>query len=654
MPKKKKTLTTADAVETTLQGDSAPTSMVAAQENRKFKMHPDLLYSVIRNQAGSIGKAVLELVMNSIDAGATRVDITLTRHNLTVKDDGKGFTKQEQIDEFFETFGTPHTAEEDSKGVVYGRFRMGRGQIFAFSSNVWRSGPFQMSVDIKTKGLDYTLDKGLPVVQGCCIDGILYDPLSPSDLIYASNQLREQCRFTPAPVFLNGDRINEDVASVKWTEETSDAYIKIEPKSTRLSIYNLGVLVNQENASVNGVAGIVVSKKALEVNFARNDVIKSKCSVWKNLKPIFAKYVSEAVGNDKKQKLTDETRDYIAQQMLAWDGEQTKAEKLLEAKIFTDVSGKHWSLYGLVNCKVKAVTVAPEVSLMADRILQQDMAIVLDGEKFALRFNRKSLEDVLKHLTRNKEWLHHYNGLARNADSLKKRLVNYTLLAASFSEEHFPIGGNELGKIETVTLGAIREANSMFVNALTSSTNLEFARRNLHAMRSDTAYAYTDGVKNIYIHEKFLRGAEFGPGRGFAWAVQVGNILVHEYIHNFNSGVGHTHDAEFYETYHSATISAAHADAERFLFGKYVEVIGKKSAQLLRDMDREAAIEDVHAKLKSKMLVVPAPLPVIEQAVTPKPKRKAKVAPVEISTPVYDRTPVPDIEIVDGFVLTAA
>lgn len=652
MPKKKKTISTADAVETTLQGDSAPASMVAAQENRKFKMHPDLLYSVIRNQAGSIGKAVLELVMNSIDAGASRVDITLTRHNLTVKDDGNGFTKQEQIDEFFETFGTPHTAEEDSKGVVYGRFRMGRGQIFAFSSNVWRSGPFQMSVDIKTKGLDYTLDKGLPVAHGCCIDGTLYDPLSPSDLIYATNQLREQCRFTPAPVFLNGERINEDVASVKWTEETSDAYIKIEPKSTRLSIYNLGVLVNHENALENGVAGIVVSKKALEVNFARNDVIKAKCPVWKGLKPIFAKYVSQAVGNEKKQRLTDETRDYLAQQMLAWDGDHTGAE-LLNAKIFTDVSGKHWSLYGLVNSKVKTVTVAPEVSHRADKIQQQDLAIVLDGEKFGLRFNRKSLQEVLNHLTR-KKWLHLYDGLARNAEWLKKKLADYELLASSFSEEHFPIGGNELGKIETVTLEAIREAHSMFVIALTKSTNLEFARRNLHAMRSDTAYAYTDGGKNIYIHEKFLRGAEFGPGRGFAWAVQVGNILVHEYIHNFNSGIGHTHDAEFYETYHNATISAAHADAVRFLFGIYVHMISKKSAQLLRDMDREAAMEDVHAKLNSKMLVVPAPLPVIEQAVTPKPKRKAKVAPVTISTPVYDRTPVPDIEIVDGFVLTAA
>ncbi len=80
-------------------------------ETRKFSMHPDLLYSVIKNQAGSIGKAILELVMNSIDAGATRVDITLDRRTVKVADDGKGFTSRQEIDEFFETFGNTAPGE---------------------------------------------------------------------------------------------------------------------------------------------------------------------------------------------------------------------------------------------------------------------------------------------------------------------------------------------------------------------------------------------------------------------------------------------------------------------------------------------------------------------------------------------------------------
>lgn len=135
--------------------------------------------------------------------------------------------------------------------------------------------------DVEGKGLDYTPETGLEPVKGCSIEGDIYEDivLSPSELIQTSNQLREQCRFTPALVYLNGERINEDVAAVKWTEATEDAFIKVDSKSNRLSIYNLGVLVNHEYASVNGVGGIVASKKALEVNFARNDVIKGKCPV---------------------------------------------------------------------------------------------------------------------------------------------------------------------------------------------------------------------------------------------------------------------------------------------------------------------------------------------------------------------------------------
>ncbi len=237
---------------------STQTTTAAVAENRKFKMHPDLLYSVIRNQAGSIGKAILELVMNSIDAGAHRVDITLDRHNVCVRDDGNGFTEQGADRRFLRNLRhTAHSRRRFSRRCVRSIQDGTRSDLWPVAANIWRSGPFQMTVDIQKKGLDYTLDKGLPFVQGCIIDGTLYDTLAPSDLIYATNHLREQCRFTPVPVYLNCERINEDVDKVKWTEETEDAYIKIEGKSNRLSLYNLGVLVNHEYTSVNGVGGIV-------------------------------------------------------------------------------------------------------------------------------------------------------------------------------------------------------------------------------------------------------------------------------------------------------------------------------------------------------------------------------------------------------------
>ena len=39
-------------------------------ETRRFKPHPQLLLDVIQRQAGTLGKAVLEAVMNAVDAKA--------------------------------------------------------------------------------------------------------------------------------------------------------------------------------------------------------------------------------------------------------------------------------------------------------------------------------------------------------------------------------------------------------------------------------------------------------------------------------------------------------------------------------------------------------------------------------------------------------
>jgi hypothetical protein len=122
-------------------------------EQRQLTVHPAILYSIIKSQAGSLSKALLEAVMNAVDAGATKCSIKLDSSSFEVKDNGKGFSSRQEILDFFETFGTPHT-EGDAR---YGKFRMGRGQMFSFGINTWQTGHFTMVVDIKGKGLDYSL-----------------------------------------------------------------------------------------------------------------------------------------------------------------------------------------------------------------------------------------------------------------------------------------------------------------------------------------------------------------------------------------------------------------------------------------------------------------------------------------------------------------
>ncbi len=230
--------------------------MQKQQERREFRLHKDILWSIIQSQAGTLQKAVLELVMNSIDAGSSEVRIAFSGKRVEVSDDGKGFASRQEIEDFFETFGTPHK-EGDAR---YGKFRMGRGQIMAFSRNRWRSGCFQMAVDIKDMGLEYDLAELTESAPGCRIEADLYTPLSPSETIRTNDSLREQCKYAPIPVYLNNERISLDLTREKWTHEDDDAYYLIRPNSSRLDVYNLGVHVTGYPSGVSGIGGVFVSE----------------------------------------------------------------------------------------------------------------------------------------------------------------------------------------------------------------------------------------------------------------------------------------------------------------------------------------------------------------------------------------------------------
>ncbi|MDA8382828.1 MAG: ATP-binding protein, partial [Betaproteobacteria bacterium] len=105
---------------------SASARRAVNAENRQFRMHPHLLYDVIKQQAGSFSKALMEAVQNAIDAGSTQVSVNFDGARFDIEDDGRGFADRRSIEEFFETFGTPHTESSD-EAPRYGRFRMGRG-----------------------------------------------------------------------------------------------------------------------------------------------------------------------------------------------------------------------------------------------------------------------------------------------------------------------------------------------------------------------------------------------------------------------------------------------------------------------------------------------------------------------------------------------
>jgi hypothetical protein len=263
------------------------TKVQAQAEQRKFTIDPSIIYHIISAQAGTLGKALLECVMNSIDAGATRVNITLEPDTVIIQDDGQGFRSRQEIEQWFEVFGFPHN-ERGSNGNlerVYGQFGVGRGQLWSFASTQWRTNEFLMDVDIKTRGLVYELQTDLTSVPGLTITGKFYEVQAPSALGATERELVELAAYAQIPVSVNGRQINKLPSELKWPYETNEAWIRLK-ESGDLWVYNLGVLVRKFPAHHLGSGGTVVTKPKVELqlNMARNDILVAKCPVWKNIR----------------------------------------------------------------------------------------------------------------------------------------------------------------------------------------------------------------------------------------------------------------------------------------------------------------------------------------------------------------------------------
>lgn len=522
------------------------------KERREFRMHKDMLWSVIKSQAGTFDKAVLELLMNAVDAGATEVCVEFDGKTFSVQDDGKGFAGREEIVRFFETFGTPHQAGD----ATYGKFRMGRGQIMAFTRNLWRSGQFRMEVDIKEKGLAYDLVTLAEEAVGCRIEGELYDPMSPSDTIRTIDGLASMCKYMPIPVYINDKRASIPMDDVKWTMEDEDAYYKLNPEGQMLEAYNLGVMVRRYyGAQACGVGGIVVSKVALETNFARNDLLVAQCEVWKRITAKLKQYAAKH--QEKRPKQDEPYRVMMLDRILsgAFDDAQEFMDALTDAKVVTDYSGKHFSFESLCNRveKLGRLVALEAHSHTADRVHQKQLALVV-SPKFMDRAQGAPMKAILQRIDANLSTFGVHAGqymrvrLAR----LIERIKPLDEVAGSMSEDHDIVDEKDLSKEENVVL---RVLNRM---AEWMAYRLELQPRKVRVCSSDSVDGFTDGKSVIFVERKFLKVPGYA-GALFAHFDNVKQLLIHEFVHEEDDSTGHGHPAEFYERYHDITAERLHS-----------------------------------------------------------------------------------------------
>lgn len=529
-------------------------------ERRRFGMHANLLYDVITKQAGTLQKAILEGVMNGVDAGATRIEITLTPETLTISDDGRGFRDRDEIEQFFETFGTPHQ-DGDAR---YGRFRMGRGQLMAFGKNVWRTNTFRMAVDIKGSGLDYELSAIAPPQPGCTIEIELYDPLLPSDRDSIDRELRSWVAYVDVPVLLNGKQISKPPADVEWDVETPEAWFKLAASRNTLSVYNLGVLVMNAPASRFGTGGTVVSKQRLDVNFARNDV-QSTCPIFNRIKAELRKHSDEVVVT--KPKMTDAERQHVVERVL---DKSLPLEQALDLKILTDVESRHFTLSKLIrmiasNPVIVATSRGDRIGI---RIAAAKLAHVLATETLE-RFGVANLQELLGQMsalaTAASERLGKNAAISWSGQAGDRAYAIHSLrrafeLAQPSTVEAFEhlistdfnnIDTKDLKPNEQVKLRALQSASYQLALALRDPVALSFVPvRTVRAGESDLADAWTDGERFIWIDRRQIALLEYG----YSGCARLAGILLHEYMHEGPDTDTHVHDAEFYQRYHDLTL----------------------------------------------------------------------------------------------------
>lgn len=310
--------------------------------------------------------------MNMVDAKSTKGSISLTSRSLTLKDNGCGIQTDKEIEKHFATVGQPH---EESEEKVFGEFRMGRGQLFAYGHNTWKTGPFHITVDVKNAGLGYELIKTEETQEGTEIVIQLYQELDNWRVNSACNELHDKLAHMNIELTIN-DKLVEPKPAEFWTSETPEAKFSLQDTNQGLYIYNMGVFVCSVSAGKYGVAGTIAATKRLKLNYARNEV-QDDCPVWQEIEKTLQKTASRSVL--VKTRLTDSERQAVRARLGAGN---MYISDVMDKKVLTLANGQAVSFKELCRAAKAGLPIAlAELgSVPADMAIRKGTAMVLSEQ----------------------------------------------------------------------------------------------------------------------------------------------------------------------------------------------------------------------------------------------------------------------------------
>lgn len=520
------------------------------EEKQQFSLHKNMIYHLIDSQAGSLSKAIAENVMNSIDAHATEVEITLKEGTAVIRDNGKGFESREEILKCFSVFGFEH----DDREREIGRFGLGRAQLWGYASTLWRTNNFELDVDIKGKGIDYDLREGTPYVKGVTIEAKFYERINIRDIGVVERELQEQVLYSRVKVIFNGRVLNRNLDSEKWNDSIDEAYIRLN-ESASLSIYNLGIFVCNIPTYKFGVGGVVVTKPghAFHLNIARNAVIESKCPLWRKIKP----KLEEISGRQRatKKTLTAEQKRHLRKRWYSEGGTSENMAEFYDMNLFQCVD-KRWHSMKSIMRHNNLLSFGPEGVGLAKRINEAPNVLVLNKSQLD-ELNVSSIKEFIGRMVSDQEgvfWPYELHGHFQPTFELSFKKMqyfdNYVDIDPGASMERRAAKPNEVTLLHKAVLAALRTAEMPIIKAIKKATGYEISRRQMHVGVAENSLGWTDGSRNIWIEASMLDKATMG----LSGAIPLVGLLVHEYLHLEADADGHAHPPEFFERFEAVMV----------------------------------------------------------------------------------------------------
>jgi hypothetical protein len=540
----------------------------------EFELDREIIHHIIYSQAGSIGKAIIELLMNAADAGATTVSLSLSPTGFTCADNGRGFATRKDVIQYFGKFGTPHV-DGDAK---YGRFRLGRGQIMAHAKTLWKSRKWQMEVDTRTMGYAYDLTGLSPALPGCTIEGEWYEPLEQTELMSTRQEIKDLVRYTSIEVVLNGVTITKNPACEKWDFEDEYAYYRAKENGA-VSIYNQGVLVRNDPGNVWGAGGLIVSKKALALNVSRTEILRKTCPAWKHVAKVFAE-LADKVSSKNANRKTEERRERCARALLTLDPKSV--EIAFKEEIITILPGKkHVSLreFDELTERINRMGGRNAFSIVESgndiplaESVARDQKLVIVHPQTLDRFGCHSTLDFLNVLT---QVIQNIKTVAAQENSpywfvsklQTPKMIEFSVLRENFKQMTAAVSERILDAETRRAWIALRSCLAHYANLATGGwkhrggTCVSGGKGyQILLGNSNCAEAWTDGSSYIAIDLNIVTQLRHSP---MLIASKIFSLVDHEICHEGDSLMD-GHDDEFKNRYHDLSIAMS-MERQRYL-----------------------------------------------------------------------------------------